>query len=161
MIDSINLRISGARLRLPSELDFRSLSKEVNLRGTGQLQNKFTRQSDLNFKVSGADYLLSIDKTEKTKIKTILDQIKNEIQTNPNLKSLVDEEKFALAEKLKTAIKNKEEKEILEIKQNIEQLNNFDFRYQVLGHSEIPANSTVSDVLKQADDIFMAEEAAH
>ena len=105
--------------------------------------------------------MLSIDKTEKTKIKTILDQIKNEIQTNPNLKSLVDEEKFALAEKLKTAIKNKEEKEILEIKQNIEQLNNFDFRYQVLGHSEIPANSTVSDVLKQADDIFMAEEAAH
>jgi diguanylate cyclase (GGDEF)-like protein len=127
------------------------------------VKNNFTRKSDLNFKVGGADYLLSVDKTSSSEIKSILKNIKDEIQINPRLKKIVEEEKLALKEQINAASWKNDKAEISNIKQKMEQLNNFDFdfRFQVLGHSEIPKNASLNDILKQADDLFKAEETTH
>ncbi len=115
-----------------------------------------SRSTDLNVKLSGADFLISLNSASKAQLKERFDKIQQQLKTNPRVVAVIEKEVQALTKKL-DALKGPGNQEAMkEIKQKIENVKNFNFdlQFQSVTKSELGSKLDVKTIQKKLDRKF-------
>lgn len=121
-----------------------------------QAIKKETRDTDLSFKLNGADFIMSLEKTSPADLMKMQNRIADEVKKNPEVKQLIQSERNLLTSKLKEAQKANDPKAIEEFNDKLKKLDNFSpkLEFQSLSHIEIRETSNFKEVEAKFDQKF-------
>lgn len=117
---------------------------------------KEVRDEDLSFKLSGADFLMSLKNIKPEKLKAIEERINREVGRNPAVKQVIREEVRHLQIKQKEAIA-KGDRDLAEVLQRqIQEASHFkpDLRFQSLSSEEIGNASSFEQAIQSLENKF-------
>jgi|GEM_PF-5288371 FOG: GGDEF domain len=126
------------------------------LEAVSQSIKKQMRESDLSFKLGGADFLMSLKGVDPEKLKVIEDRISKEVARSPAVKQVVSAETQALAKKRDEAIQNGDLQLAKVLQQKVQEMANFkpDIRFQSVGSGDVSGKMNYDDAIKILEGKF-------
>ncbi|MGZ3779722.1 MAG: diguanylate cyclase domain-containing protein [Pseudobdellovibrionaceae bacterium] len=134
------------------------------LSAASKVMQKHMRNSDLKFKLDGADFLWSVDNMSEKELKTLVSRVNKEFVNSPELKNIMQRQKKSLEVKLAAAQRAQDSKEITALKNKLNELQNMntDLKFEFIKRSDIAQDANFDDVMKKLDDKFeQSREAQH
>lgn len=113
------------------------------------------RADDLTFKLNGADFLMSVKKTNPAAVEKITEKLNADILKSPEVKVIIDRERSAISAKIQAAQKSGDKAAVEKLNQKMNDLKNYSpgLKFETLSSEEIGSKS-FDDILKNFDQKF-------
>ncbi len=123
----------------------------------GELLKKQARsQTDLAFKMNGADFLWSAQGISKSNLQSRFSEISRQLEQHPRIVELLKKEKLRLEKAIDLSQKAGQKADVKRYQEQLHRVQNFkfDLQFDTLTHGEVKTNATVADIQKQFDQKF-------
>ncbi len=126
------------------------------LASVAQVMKSNARNSDLLFKLNGADFLMSMKQMSPAALAERTQKMKEQLKTHPQVVAALNREISQLNAQLAKAQSASNHLLVKELQSRIQQVKNFDFdlQFQELKQNELGPKPQFKDILKKLDDQF-------